>query len=335
LTARTAAAVLALLGALATAAQASSTYTCVAADGRKTFSDRPCPAGSQETARPSGRVATGAAVSHGLTFGLLPAVAPAGATDAPTSPAGGMAPVVASCHATPEPADRPRAGSCDPYRGDTACSRSLPLLCFREAQRRAREPTRIDARSGRVTPPTLDAQHFDQLGSGPRIAGERLSSPAVGSQLCEQALGPGWRMARFHERGGWQIPSHRHASLPTQAAGRFWVAIDDQPGNCWNPAARQVAVPPSGPSAAGAPAVPNADERQLLDELRRIRSSGVYAKLSAQCRGLLDRVERSLRAAPGAQGENDGFGEPAFDLLLTCSDEMSRHSPEPQRPAAR
>ena len=98
---------------LRAATAGAATYTCVGADGKKSFSDRPCPTDTAATAGAARRDAgTGGYLSprHGMTFGLE---AQSGDT------------VSASCLARPAPQDRPRDGGCDAERGNTACSRAL------------------------------------------------------------------------------------------------------------------------------------------------------------------------------------------------------------------
>ncbi len=291
--------------ALTSVAQAT-TFTCVGADGRKSFSDLPCPAGSNETARNAAAPANTA--RHGLSFGLMPLDASFKDVQPAITEAGDRA-LGASCHAAPAPIDRPRGGTCDPCQGDTVCSRSLPLLCYRPGVRSARAPTRVDANGGQVTPPARDPDHLAQLGGGPIVRGDRLLSESTASAMCEQALGSGWRMARFHDQGGWQIPALRHASLPAAAstraasAGRYWVSIADQRANCWDP------LPAPKPSAA---AQQGAEDRQIIDEVRNFRSSAQYAKMSARCRGIVDRVERSPNQA-------DAMNEALFEFLQHCS----------------
>lgn len=313
----------------------AATYTCVGANGSKSFSDRPCPVGSNEAARKgdaprAGTDAAGKATRHGLSFGLM-SLGPGDKDVRPAIAAAGNQAVSASCHAAPAPTDRPRGGTCDPYEGDTLCSRSLPLLCLRPGVRSARKPTAVNANTGQVTPPP-DTEGLPQLGSGPLTRGDRLASEAAASAMCEQALGPGWRMARFHDDGGWRIPALRHSSLPApigpQGAGsasgaeRYWVAIADQRANCWDPIPPQAATPAAqGARAAGEQ---SAEERQLLDEVRQFRSKGHYAKLTPRCRGIFDRVERGLRRANGEWAVNPAASEPLSDLLQHCAEEIGR-----------
>jgi hypothetical protein len=128
---------------------------------------------------------------HGLTWGVK------AATQDMT--------FVADCHGEPKsPMDQLHNGSCNPYIGDTACSASLPMLCYNPATR--------------------------SLALTKAIAGNDLRSVDSANAVCEIDFGANWRMAEHHD-GDWGIAGHGQASSePT----RFWVAINDQPGNCWN-----------------------------------------------------------------------------------------------------
>ena len=293
----------------ASAGLQAAVYSCVGADGKKTFSDQPCPVGSRMTAPPAGAgrgdVAASAPIAnaprYGLSFGL--------------QRDDGSGQASASCDAGPPPIDRPRAGrSCDPYRGDTACSRRQPLLCWLPVPRRARGPTTVDAATGNVTPPAAAA--VSHLGAGPSVQGDSLTSEEQGSAVCERVLGAGWRMARFHDSpGGWSLQAQRHASL-AGAGGRqrYWVSITDQPGNCWNATeARPAAVPVQKPQ----PALITVDEVAAL--LRQMRDSSDYTKGSTACRQSFDRIEGDLVQSV----RNGTFNEPAmlplFEWLQQCS----------------
>jgi hypothetical protein len=132
--------------------------------------------------------------AHGLTWGLA---APGEARGEPVFDA--------SCHGEPKaPMDRLHNGSCNPYVGDTACDAALPLLCYAPV-----------ARELRTTAP---------------VAGRALSDRAAADAHCQGAFGPQWRMAEHHD-GDWGL---RARGTPPAPATRFWVAIRDQPGNCWD-----------------------------------------------------------------------------------------------------
>lgn len=236
---------------IAPAAALAQPFTCIGADGRKTFSDRPCPAGTTDAAARRLALADTSRASAPITkaerYGLTYGVQALGDR------------VTASCHAQPAPVDRPRGGICDPYRGDTACTRTLPLLCYREIDRTA------------------------QLGAGPAVRGDALHSADDGKQRCEAALGPGWRMASFHDSpSGWWTQAQRHASLGTPTNGRFWVAVNDRPATCW--------------SAQRTPSADelSAEERQLIAGVRKFRSTKGYQQGSSQCREIFDRLDARL-----------------------------------------
>jgi hypothetical protein len=112
----------------------------------------------------------------------------------------------AHCHSAPQiPMDQLHNGSCNPYRGDTVCTTRLPLLCFHPARR--------------------------ELAITASVMGAELSSRATADAICAKTLGPDWRMAEHHD-GDWGIEA---AGVPPTPPTRFWVAISDQPANCWDP----------------------------------------------------------------------------------------------------
>ena len=131
-----------------------------------------------------------------------------------------------ACHGDPAPTDKPHKGSCNPYVGDSSCRIVMPIACFRA--------------SGAAKPPNVQAD-FDsgwthgQLGATQPVMGALLKSEPSASARCEAELGPGWRMAEFHDgEGGWGLQGERGPSL--RADTRYWVHINDQKGNCWNSA---------------------------------------------------------------------------------------------------
>jgi hypothetical protein len=112
---------------------------------------------------------------------------------------------IAHCHGEPKSSmDQLHNGSCDPYVGDTACGASLPVLCFNPTSR--------------------------SLALTKAIVGSELRSADSANTVCAGEFGANWRMAEHHD-GDWGIAGN---GLPPKDATRFWVAINDQPGNCWN-----------------------------------------------------------------------------------------------------
>jgi hypothetical protein len=272
------------------AAANAATYTCVGADGKKSFSDRPCPAATTDAVRRDAGAGGYLTQRHGTTFGLR---------------AAGGNTVSASCLAPPAPQDRPRDGGCDSERGDTACSRALPVLCIKEPERRARLPAVVDANSGRLTAPPAGEGLL--LGASPALRGDSLASQQSGTQACVRALGSGWRMVSYQDSMAWTTAPSRHDSL-AQDTGRFWVAVVDAPGNCWN----------TPPQPATAPPVP-VDERQLAADILKIRSSPEFASLPLKCRQSYGKVERALqRNKDGALFSEASFA-PLMEWLEQCS----------------
>lgn len=130
---------------------------------------------------------------------------------------------------------------CNPYEGDTSCVRSLPLLCLNKNG--APAPRGDDG----MAAPAFHRWSGARLALSPAVAGHALTSASSADQICAERLGSDWRMAEFHDGGGWGL-----RGLGTIATGtRFWVRINDQPANCWDPVA-----PPTGlaPTIAGSAA---------------------------------------------------------------------------------
>lgn len=72
------------------------------------------------------------------------------------------------------------------------------------------------------------------LATAPGVAGFLLTSLEDANARCAASLGAGWRLASFHDGGGWEL--HGQVLLGTLADRRYraWVFIGDQPGNCWD-----------------------------------------------------------------------------------------------------
>ncbi len=121
----------------------------------------------------------------------------------------------ASCGKTPN--GKP---SCNPNLGDTSCQLSRPVLCLLD----------IDA-------PVPDMLTSPQYWAGGILA---LSSPELGSRFkrlsdtnayCAATFGEGWRVASFHDGGGWALKGY---GVPQNNKERFWVDIKNKPeGTCW------------------------------------------------------------------------------------------------------
>ena len=70
------------------------------------------------------------------------------------------------------------------------------------------------------------------VGATQPTMGALLKSADAGTQRCAAELGAGWRMAELHDGPGSAITGARGAGLA--GSTRYWVHINDQPGNCWD-----------------------------------------------------------------------------------------------------
>jgi hypothetical protein len=148
-------------------------------------------------------------------------------------------------------------GTGNPYVGDTLCKLKRPILCVI-----------VD---GSARPnydvPTGQGQEFYQgwveghYATTLPVKGTTLTSEAAGDAKCAASFGPGWRMAEWHDaryttpmttainwgtvsqNGNTPWVSGTYAFGGDTARGfgninpntRYWVAINDNGGNCWNP----------------------------------------------------------------------------------------------------
>ena len=130
-----------------------------------------------------------------------------------------------SCHGQPPPTDKPHKDSCNPYAGDTSCRTVLPVMCIK-----AGEVAKLDAANG--DPP--QGWTAATLGATAPVMGALLGSRVVADARCEKELGAGWRMADFHAGGGWSFSGRPGQGMLSSGSTRYWLAIDDQPANCWD-----------------------------------------------------------------------------------------------------
>jgi hypothetical protein len=118
-------------------------------------------------------------------------------------------------------ADRFNCAGCNPYTGDALCSALHPILCIRpDGSPNPGLPVNFD-----------DGWIGGNVGLSPAIRGDQLLGVANADAVCATSFGPGWVMAEFHHpQGGWGWSSRGNVN----PAGRYWVHINDQAGNCWN-----------------------------------------------------------------------------------------------------
>ncbi len=115
----------------------------------------------------------------------------------------------------------------NPWRGDTSCSASLPILC-------------IDQNfQGWPSSGYSDGWAYGRVDATMPVPGTRLTSRGAANGICQQAFGDRYRMAEFHDGAagvaigaysGWDFWAYGGVE-PGQ---RFWVANNDQPANPWD-----------------------------------------------------------------------------------------------------
>lgn len=116
-------------------------------------------------------------------------------------------------------------GQCNPFAGDMACRRELPLACYRAGK--AQPPASVQAALGGM------GRHFvdGEVRLTPPVAGARFASLADANRFCAARFGDGWRVLSYHEGGGGNVIS-RSKIAPLS---RAWIDIRDQRyGNCWD-----------------------------------------------------------------------------------------------------
>ena len=118
----------------------------------------------------------------------------------------------------------------NPYTGDTNCNQRLPVLCIR-----------VD---GFSPPANFDGNNYSESWSGGQIAqsypfsGHEINTRESANAKCVESFGEGWRMLEFHDGSlgtagtdGWKVWGYGGL----QSGRRYWVSINDQPANPWNP----------------------------------------------------------------------------------------------------
>jgi hypothetical protein len=150
-------------------------------------------------------------------------------------------------------------GTGNPYVGDTSCTVKLPVLCL-NVDGSPRPNYAIPATGGGGPPEFYSGWVEGHIATTKPVKGTLLTSPAAGDQQCVVSFGTGWRMAEWHDGkyvlgmdatnfyGNTSNSSSTWASGVAVSGGttffafgnvrtdkRFWVNINDQPGNCWNP----------------------------------------------------------------------------------------------------
>ncbi len=127
--------------------------------------------------------------------------------------------------------------NCNPYVGDTLCTEARQLLCIK-----------VDGSAACGSNPINPSYEWTggTFALTPMVYGTQLTSLNAANNICASIFGAGYRMAEHHDGGGWSAwgkgliaplttPSSTYprSDIPN-SPNRFWVHIDNQPGNCWD-----------------------------------------------------------------------------------------------------
>ena len=115
---------------------------------------------------------------------------------------------------------------CDAYKGDTPCTRELPLLCFLPLK--APQPTST------IVPDQYDQWSGGLVGTTPPYKGNFFKTLQEANDACiKEFKDINWRVAEFHDGWGWNFQAY--GNVGTAKPNRFWVHINDKTpaATCW------------------------------------------------------------------------------------------------------
>ncbi|CAF4108162.1 unnamed protein product [Adineta steineri] len=150
------------------------------------------------------------------------------------------------------------AKGCNPYSGDTDCNTKLPVLC-KQTDKSPRPAYAMTCTDHAMPKEFYCGWTMGYIATTPKVAASSFSSIKDVDAYCEDALGPGWVTAEFHDSryipgmngatyanaqwtqwgashgnnypsGGWSYYSYGNVRNDT----RFWMDINDQPTTCWS-----------------------------------------------------------------------------------------------------
>lgn len=114
---------------------------------------------------------------------------------------------------------------CNPYQGDTLCTRALPILCikkefmaFPNVVEQTNNPSFLRDWTGGHAATTVP------------IVGEDLRNYENMNKICQYHFGALWHAASFHEM--YQFRFYAFGNVRTDT--NYWIYINNQSANCWN-----------------------------------------------------------------------------------------------------
>ncbi|CAF2096347.1 unnamed protein product [Rotaria magnacalcarata] len=145
--------------------------------------------------------------------------------------------------------------TCNPYTGDTLCSLLRPVLCVKVDN--SPRPPYLVLGTGAAMPAYFYAGwNLGHIATTLPVQGFQFANRAAVNAFCTMYFGSGWVVATFHDgkyiagmngttysasswalnaaliqTGGWHYYSYGDVRNDT----RFWIHIQGQPANCWNP----------------------------------------------------------------------------------------------------
>jgi hypothetical protein len=151
--------------------------------------------------------------------------------------------MVSACAGAPLDMGNPDKNQCNLTQGDSSCRTALPVLCVLKDGSTAESvglTSTAKAEGGEAGFNLYAGWVGGTLGATAPVAGFVIGSLAQANARCVAELGPGWRMAEFHDAAGSTgsgLVGKRGTGLTSQQT-RHWVHVNDQKANCWDAEAK-------------------------------------------------------------------------------------------------
>ena len=116
---------------------------------------------------------------------------------------------------------------CNPYQGDTDCTKKLPILCALKLH--GQKPAHVNNGSSNGR----HAWSGNLVHTSKKVSPthDHINTLAQANKVCIQEFGKGWAVAEFHNARQWGFRAYGNIGNTK----RFWVDINDQAnGTCWS-----------------------------------------------------------------------------------------------------